>query len=281
LNFYRPFGRICPRRSSVNNPKELVVVSSGRLVRGNTDRAFGGSSLDLLLRGAHAHAPEQAKVHSLHAHFLRAAASDIDVEVSSRVLRASRSFTTVATELTQSGRPVASGTASFHLPRPSIEHTVRATMPRSSEESAAARGGPLPCETSPSREQVDLREADPAIGADGRPVLRYWARWRPPLVTELDRAAALAWVSDLCLTRVADLEHEHLPGTRQAASLDHAMWFHRSTDVNEWLLYEVSSPSYVAELALSTGRFFDRHGVLVASVAQESMLRRRPLVRPA
>lgn len=116
-------------------------------------------------------------------------------------------------------------------------------------------------------------------GVDGRPVLRYWVRHRDMAsdgrTSALDQAAALAWASDLCLTRVADVEHEDCPGVRQAASLDHAMWFHRAPTPGAWLLYEVSSPSYVAELALSVGRFFDRDGHLVASVAQESLLRRR------
>jgi acyl-CoA thioesterase-2 len=105
-------------------------------------------------------------------------------------------------------------------------------------------------------------------------VLRYWVRYRGPLCTVVDHAAALAWISDLCLTRVADLEHEASLGVRQGASLDHAMWFHRMPDLSDWLLYDVSSPAYVDELALSTGRFFDPQGSLVASVTQESLLRR-------
>jgi acyl-CoA thioesterase-2 len=54
------------------------------------------------------------------------------------------------------------------------------------------------------------------------------------------------------------------------------MWFHRPTDLRNWLVYELSSPAYIDELALSTGRFFDRSGAIVASVAQQSLLRRRP-----
>src|SRR5439155_21110323 len=108
-------------------------------------------------------------------------------------------------------------------------------------------------------------------GQDGRPVLAYWVRSRTPVTPGVCSAAALAWVSDLCLTRVADLEHEHLPGARKAASLDQAMWFHGPTVFDGWLLYELVSPAYRDGLALSTGRFYVCAGGLISSVAEESV----------
>jgi acyl-CoA thioesterase-2 len=266
---------------STTDRTNIVTISTGthvRLAAGNGPRAFGGAALAALLRAAAAHAPRAARPHSLHAHFLQPANPDTDVELSTRVLRSSRTFTTVAAEATQDGRPVATATASFHRAADSPAHGVTAALPPDSPEAAApAVGGPLPPESAPARALVDLRDAGTpgATGPDGRPVQRYWVRHRVELLTDADRSAALAWISDLCLTRVADLEHHLSPGRRQAASLDHAMWFHRTPDLAEWLLYEVTSPSYVDELALSTGRFFDRSGRLVASVTQESLLRRR------
>lgn len=254
----------------------MAIVT--RLAAGSGTRAFGGAALDALLRASAMDAPLATRPHSLHAHFLQPVAPQRDVEVRTRVLRASRSFTTIAAEAIQSGVPVAAATTSFYLPRASREHEVNAPTPTwTPEESTAAHGGPLPSEKASVRDPVDLREADPrgTVGLDGRPVQRYWVRWRHPLPSGIDRAAALAWISDLCLTRVADVEHQSEPGDRQAASLDHAMWFHRATDPTDWLIYEVSSPVYVEELALSTGRFFDRDGHLVASVDQGSLLRRR------
>lgn len=258
-----------------------MTISSGtrvRLAAGNGPRVFGGAALAALLHAAAGHAPDGARPHSLHAHFLHAASPDADVALACRVLRASRTFTTVAAEATQDGRLVATATASFHVPTPSATHGVRASTPDGAPEWAPpAFGGPLPAESAPSRVPVDLREAGPAgqVGPDGRPVQRYWVRHRGTLHSATDHCAALAWTSDLCLTRAADAEHVDSPGRRQAASLDHAMWFHRTPEPGAWLLYEVTSPSYVDELALSTGRFFDPAGRLLASVSQESLLRRR------
>lgn len=258
-----------------------MTISTGtrvRLAAGNGSRAFGGAALAALLRAASAGSPPGSRPHSLHAHFLQPASPEEDVELSTRLLRSSRTFTTVAAEATQHGRPVATATASFHVPADSPVHGVSVELPSGSPLVAAPSvGGPLPPTSAPARVLVDLRDAGPpgAVGPDGRPVQRYWVRYRGEVLSDVDRTAALAWISDLCLTRVADLEHHGSPGRRQAASLDHSMWFHRPTDVGDWLLYEVTSPSYVDELALSTGRFFDRDGLLVASVAQESLLRRR------
>lgn len=254
----------------------MTTSSHVRLASGNGPRAFGGAALAALVRASAADAPAGARLHSLHAHFLQAVSPEEDVELATHLLRVSRTFTTVAVEATHAGRPVATLTASFHVPRPSRTHVVDPPSPgRSPEASPPAEGGPIPDESAPSRTPVDLREADPpgATTVDGRPVLRYWVRHLGDLATPVDHVAALAWISDLCLTRVADLEHEQSSGVRQAASLDHAMWFHRPPDAGSWLLYEVTSPAYATELALTTGRFFDRHG-LIASVAQESLLRR-------
>lgn len=258
-----------------------MTISTGtrvRLAAGNGPRAFGGAALAALLAAAADHATDGARPHSLHAHFLQAAAPDVDVELATRVLRASRTFTTISAEAAQGDRLVATATASFHVPTASATHGVRVVVPAEQPESSPpAFGGPLPPQSAPSRAPVDLRQAGPAgqTGPDGRPVQRYWVRHRGDLRTATDRCAALAWISDLCLTGAVDVEHHGSPGRRQAASLDHAMWFHGAPAVGDWLLYEVTSPSYVDELALSTGRFFDRSGRLLASVAQESLLRRR------
>lgn len=248
-----------------------------RLVPGNRTRAFGGSTLATLLRAAAGATADAGRPHSLHAHFLAPASPSLDLDLPSRVLNSSRSFTTVSVEALQLGSTVATATVAFHRPRASRTHTATTSAPSLSPGSAPpAQGGAIPAEDRPSRRDFDLRFADdgPITGPDGRPRLRYWVRYRGDLTGPVDQAVALTWISDLCLTRVADLEHEASPGARQAASLDHAAWYHRPFDLRTWLLYETSSPSYADEVALSTGRFF-ADGILVASAAQQSLLRRR------
>lgn len=120
-----------------------------------------------------------------------------------------------------------------------------------------------------------MRAAAPVTSPE-RPHLGFWLRLRAGSLGPLGDAAALAWASDFVLTRVADLEYETDPllPHRQAASLNEVVWFHRPVDLGGWLYYELSSPSYRGARALSTGTVHDRVGRRVATVTQESLLRR-------
>ncbi len=89
--------------------------------------------------------------------------------------------------------------------------------------------------------------------------------------------AVLAYASDFALLGTAFLPHglSFLHGGVQAASLDHAMWFHRPLRADEWLLYDMDSPSASGARAFARGSLFSADGALVASVAQEGLVRRR------
>lgn len=257
-------------------PDETGIAPGQGLVVGNGERAFGGSTLALLVQQAAQAASEGQRPHSLHAHFLAPAAPARPLTVVRHAVTTSPSFTTASLHAMQGGHTVASATVSFHRPRPSPEHAACTDVPSGDPGAAPhAEGGALPHPDHPARRDFEFRAADPVppAGTDSRPVLRFWVRHRGPLQDTLAQATALTWASDLCLTRVADLEHETRPGVRRAASLDHALWFHRPFDLTQWLLYETTSPAYADALAFSTGRFF-ADGLLVASVAQQSLLRR-------
>jgi acyl-CoA thioesterase-2 len=105
---------------------------------------------------------------------------------------------------------------------------------------------------------------------------RVWMRSRDTFeATHLLQCAALAFASDYLLLEPIARRHGipwATPGMR-AASLDHAMWFHRPFRVDDWLLYELDSPTSQGGRGLAHGRFYDREGRLVASVSQESMIR--------
>ncbi|WP_283246977.1 acyl-CoA thioesterase II [Microbispora sp. H10836] len=246
---------------------------------GRHPRVFGGSLLAQLTMTAAAAAHQPSRPHSLHAHFL--VQGDVAEEISYQCvpLRRTRQFTTFRTDAVQAGTLLATATVSFHSDEVTTGHAPR--MPEIGlppEFCQPASGGPIPPPDAPIRAPYDFRHADGLLPTirDGRPVVGYWLRAREKLGPDPAlNAAALAWASDFALTRVADLEHESEPGNRRAASLDHAMWFHRPVHADEWLLYELTSPVYQDALALSTGRFFDLDGNLVATVAQESLLRRR------
>jgi acyl-CoA thioesterase-2 len=99
---------------------------------------------------------------------------------------------------------------------------------------------------------------------------------------ELLHRALLAYASDFHLIGTATLPHgiSYLHGNVQMASLDHAMWFHRPFRVDEWLLYSCDSPSSQGARGLSRGMFYDRGGRLVASTAQEGLIRLLPEGEP-
>ena len=252
-----------------------------QLVAGNQARAYGGALMARLLTAADDLARPPGRVHSFHGHFLRPGRTDVTVELSATVLRSSRAFSTIEVRAEQAHRLLATAVVSFHRPEESRQHSARMLQPpRDWSVSPPARGGPIPPEAAPIRAGFDLRDAGAGRpthhGDDRRPVFQFWVRARERLAGDTAQAAALTWVSDLCLTHVADAEHVGSGGPRQAASLDHTLWFHSAVDVSKWLLYELRSPVYEEALALSVGRFFDASGGLVASVTQESLLRRRP-----
>ena len=246
---------------------------------GQYPRVFGGSLLAHLTMTAAGAAHQPSRPHSLHAHFLTQGTVAEEISYNSVALRRTPRFTTFRTDAVQAGTLLATATVSFHSDEVTTGHGPQ--MPKVDlppERCRPASGGPIPPPDAPIRVPYDFRHADGLSPATryGRPVVGYWLRAREKLGPDPAlNAAALAWASDFALTRVADLEHESEPGNRRAASLDHAMWFHRPVCADEWLLYELTSPVYQDALALSTGRFFDLDGNLVATVVQESLLRRR------
>jgi acyl-CoA thioesterase-2 len=93
-------------------------------------------------------------------------------------------------------------------------------------------------------------------------------------------AALLAYASDIGTLRVVDRPHKGEPGTRRAASVDHAMWFHREFRFDDWLWYGQRSPVLTGGRGMFEGSFYDGAGRLVASCAQEVALRRVTPRRP-
>ena len=103
-----------------------------------------------------------------------------------------------------------------------------------------------------------------------------WVRAKDTLPdTPLAHVCALTYISDIRLAGTAWLPHRGDPGTPQLASLDHAVWFHRPFRADEWLLFDMDSPTYASTRGLAHGEFFTTDGRLVASVTQEVLLRHR------
>ena len=250
-------------------------------------RVFGGQVLGQALSAA-SYTVDKFTVHSLHAYFLRA--GDVEAPILYEVDRArdGRSFSNRRVVAVQHGRPIFNMTASFQKPEMGIEHQPEAPDVPPPEELAELRDVPAasmqnvpqkmrrylkrkrPIEMKPV-ESVDLLTRAPR-----EPRRHLWIRTVDDLPDDADlHRNLLAYISDYQLVGTTILPH----GIRweqdnvQMASLDHAMWFHRPFRADRWLLYCMESPNASGARGLATGRFFDENGVLVASTAQEGLIR--------
>ncbi len=253
-------------------------------------RVFGGQVVAQALLAATI-TVEQRPVHSLHGYFLRPGdpARAILYEVDPH--RDGKSFTTRGVLARQGDEIIFSMIASFHRPEPGFDH--QAPMPDVAppealpdEASLAASHGdrmPSSMRSYLSRVRpVEIRPADPEAFLKpqaGRPACaNLWLRVRARLPDDpAVHCAALAYASDISIIATALVPHGRTlyDPELMMASLDHALWFHRPFRADQWLLYSQDSPSASAARGFNRGLIFDRTGILVASVAQEGLMRIR------
>jgi len=254
-----------------------------------SNRVFGGQVLGQALNAA-AYTVDSRVVHSLHAYFLRA--GDIHAPIVYDVDRArdGRSFTNRRVVAIQHGRPIFNLAASFQIEEAGLEHqhamldvpgpdSLKDLMTYSREFEGEIPDNlrrlfahQRPFEFRPVQKPLFLStEKRPP-----RQQLWFRAVDKLPDDEQLHRSL-LAYVSDYHLLVTALLPHG-IPfptSSIQTASLDHAMWFHRPVRVDEWLLYDVYSPNASSARGFARGYVFSRDGVLLASDAQEGLIRQR------
>ncbi len=250
-------------------------------------RSFGGQVLGQALTAAGATAPEGRQLHSMHGYFLRPGDSEQRMTFDVARLYDGRSFSTRRVQAYQRGEVLMSMITSFQEPDEGMEHQdpydVAGTTPPEELPTVWEKYGHLADGGRASwvlDRPFDIRYVDPDIllrVEEPTSHSRVWLRSRAPLEGgQLLHSAALAFASDYLLVEPVMRRHGipwATPGLR-AASLDHAMWFHRPFRVDEWLLYVLDTPTSQGGRGLTFGRFYDRAGELVASVAQEAMIRR-------
>jgi acyl-CoA thioesterase-2 len=254
-----------------------------------TQRVFGGQVLAQALLAA-SHTVENRQAHSLHAYFLRAGDHDAPIVYSVDRSRDGRSFTARRVVAIQHGRPIFTLAASFQVEEQGLEHQFEAPnvpppgtlkpmallprkdfdhMPKSMQR-WLDRFGPF--------EFRAVRGSDPDHTAPQPPFKELWFKLHGSLEDDPSlHRALLAYVSDFHLVGTATLPHgiSWVQGKLIIASLDHAMWFHREFRLDDWLLYVCDSPSSSGGRGLARGMIFDRQGRLVASTAQEGVIRLR------
>lgn len=249
-------------------------------------RAFGGQVLGQALVAAGLTAPAGRELHSMHGYFLRPGDSHQQMTFEIARLHDGRSFATRRAQAYQNGEAIMSLIASFQVPDTGLEHQVPIDMgaitPPEDLPTVWEKYGHLASSGRASwvlDRPFDFRyvESDIIMSVPERTnQQRVWLKSRLELNgNQLVHSAALAFASDYLLLEPVAREHGipwATPGMR-GASLDHAMWFHRPFRADEWLLYELESPTAQGGRGLAHGRFYNRAGELVASVSQESMIR--------
>lgn len=249
-------------------------------------RSFGGQVLGQALAAAGTTVTQDRPIHSMHGYFLRPGNSDEGMTFEVDRLHDGRSFSTRRVQAYQDGNVLMSLISSFQDDDPGLEHQqdISLTALPDPEElpSVWDTYGHLAGDKRASwmlNRPFDFRHIESDIildVAERTNRQRVWMKSREALdASPLLHAAALAFGSDYLLIEPVARQHGipwATPGLR-AVSLDHAMWFHRPFRVDDWLLYELESPTAQGGRGLAQGRFYDRAGTLVASVAQESMVR--------
>lgn len=250
------------------------------------DRVFGGQVLGQSVIAAYRTLEGERPIHSMHGYFLRAGDASLPITFGVQRLRDGRSFSARRVHAYQNGVPILSMIASFQEHADGVDHQDSMPEgipdPESLPTTADVIGQidhPVAQEFAFNR-PFDIRYIGEPLyfqaSEDRRPVNAVWMKTTAPMPDDdaLHRAA-LAYASDYTLLEPILRAHGLTWITRgmSVASLDHAMWWHRPFRVDEWLLYVQESPSASGARGLGTGRIFNRAGQLVASVAQEGMLR--------
>jgi acyl-CoA thioesterase-2 len=250
-------------------------------------RLFGGQVLGQSLLAATRTVPPERAVHSLHAYFLVGGDPDVPIVYDVENLRDGRSFSARRVAARQHGRHIFYLTASFQVAETGPEHQDRAPQvpppdecPSLADSMATTRDAAAAAVLAAEFAALDVRYAgssapggmlrDPAHPA----LARIWMRAADRLPDEVTlHRCVLAYMSDLTLLHASLVPHPVDIDTTQRASIDHAMWFHRPFRADEWLLYDQVSPSAQDARGLSLGRIFDMTGALVATAAQEGLIR--------
>lgn len=260
----------------------------GRRRSDGTGRVFGGQAIAQALGAASRTVDGDRAVHSLHAYFLRPGSDALPIEY--RVMRDldGRSFSNRRVVASQDGKPILNLVTSFQTPvdGPGHQHPEMPSVPQPEElepdiVSARKVADKLPdgtLKTLITRPQpIDFRSVEPRdwLHMETRPPKAHvWFKTAAPLPADVEmQRTFLAYISDFQLLGTAMQPVGAPTGNIRVASLDHAMWFHEDFALDDWLLYATDSPWAGHARGYGRGQIFTRDGTLVASVAQEGMIR--------
>jgi acyl-CoA thioesterase-2 len=285
-----PMSRALEQLLSVLDLEQLeVTLFRGLSPQVGWQRVFGGQVIGQALVAAH-RTVNGRPAHSLHAYFLRPGDPTVPIIYEVDRIRDGGSFSTRRVVAIQHGQAIFSMAASFHKDEPGLHHQMKmpdVPSPESLPSEAELKEQlidrlPEPVKAYWQRERpIEIRPVDLSryLSPENRaPTQQVWIRATGSLGDDLAlHQCVLAYASDFTLLDTALIAHGRFvfdPGL-MLASLDHAIWFHRSFRADDWLLYAQDSPSSGAGRAFCRGTLFTREGDLVASTAQEGLVRER------
>jgi len=230
------------------------------------DQLFGGFVIAQAIVAATRAAPEGRRMHSLHAYFLRPVVAATPILYRVTTLREGRTFATRRLDATQADAPVFAMSCSFTADTEGYEYEMPVARDVPGPDELSVQGGPGPW--------VQALFGPTPPDADGvrQSTHRHWFRIPGPLPDDPHLHAALVgFATDWTGTGGRPL---HLEGDIQGmVSLDHAVWFHRPARADAWLFYDVHSLVNAGGRGLLRGTIVDGERRIVASVAQEMLLR--------
>ena len=262
----------------------------GRSPKTGWQRVFGGQVIGQALVASQRTVPEDRFVHSLHGYFMRPGDPSDPIIYEVDRIRDGRSFNTRRVVAIQHGKAIFSMSSSYQILEPGLDYH----MPMSKQADP---------ETLMSRSELNEKFSEYAPES----VREYWKKVRPiemratsyehflsdkKLAPEQHvwmkatapipddpalQAAVLAYASDMTLLDTSLYPHGRkvFEPEIQTASLDHAMWFHRPVNINDWILFSQDTPSSAGARGFNRGSLYSRDGLLVASCAQEGLIRLR------
>ena len=252
-------------------------------------RVFGGQVLAQSLHAAYQTVSEDRYAHSMHAYFILGGNIDIPIKYEVDVIRDGGSFTTRRVVAFQNEKPIFNMSASFHKKQEGVDHQI--SMPNVFP----------PEKLMNSHAQIEqFKDVIPDTYKRYKSFLPKIFEFKPVdnMLTKLVKNSPpfdniwfkicekvaqsiplqhqlLAYASDYNILRPASMPHREFLNSKEVfyTSLDHAIWFHRDFDISKWLLYAIDSPSASNSRGFSRGSVFDSKGNLIASVAQEGLMR--------
>ena len=264
----------------------------GRRPQVGWQRVFGGQVIGQALVAAQRTVDPERHVHSLHSYFMRAGDPKVPIIYEVDRIRDGASFTTRRVVAIQHGHAIFSLEASFQIEEKGLEHQK-----------------PIPLDVlAPEKLMSDKDLKEQYLQNAPANVRKYWEQDRPIEMKPLSlthyftreklppeqnvwirttgpvpddralQAAVLAYLSDMTLLDTSLYAHGRsiFDKDLQVASLDHAMWFHRPFNFDDWLLYTADSPSAAGARGFNRGALYSRDGTLIASTAQEGLIRVHP-----